>query len=177
MHDGRTNYIGGEWRAAMAGATFESVNPARTEEVLGRYARSQGEDVEAAVAAAVATFPAWRRTPAPARGAIIERMGRLLEARKEELARQMVAEMGKVLVEARGDVQEAIDMAHYIAAFGRLPNGSLVPSERPDIFCAAQRVPVGVVGVITPWNFPIAIPSWKILPALLAGNTVVFKPA
>ncbi len=175
--DGKTNYIGGEWRAAQAGRTFESVNPARTDEVLGRYARSQREDVEAAVEAAALAFRDWRRTPAPARGAILERMGRLMEARKEELARQMVAEMGKVLVEARGDVQEAIDMAHYMANFGRIPNGHIVPSEREDIFCGAQRVPVGVVGVITPWNFPIAIPSWKMFPALLAGNTVVFKPA
>jgi acyl-CoA reductase-like NAD-dependent aldehyde dehydrogenase len=177
MHDGKTNYIGGEWRAARSGQIFESIDPARTDEVLGRYARSQQEDVEAAVAAASAAFPAWRRLPAPARGAILTRMGRLMEARKEELARRMVQEMGKVLVEARGDVQEAIDMAHYIAAFGRLPNGSVVPSEREDIFCMAQRVPVGVVGLITPWNFPIAIPSWKMFPALLAGNTVVFKPA
>lgn len=178
MHaDGRTNFIGGEWVAARSGDTFASVNPARTDEIIGHFARSQKADVEAAVAAAAAAFPSWRRTPAPARGAILERMGRLMEARKEELSRQMVAEMGKVLVEARGDVQEAIDMAHYIAAFGRLPGGSVVPSERPDIFCAARRVPVGVVGAITPWNFPIAIPSWKIFPALLAGNTVVFKPA
>jgi aldehyde dehydrogenase (NAD+) len=178
MHtDGKTNYIGGAWQAAQSGATFESRNPANTDEVLGVYARSQQADVEAAVAAAGAAFREWRRTPAPARGAILERMGRLLEARKEELAWQMVAEMGKVIVEARGDVQEAIDMAHYMANFGRLPNGYLVPSERPDIFCGAQRVPMGVVGMITPWNFPIAIPSWKLFPALLAGNTIVFKPA
>lgn len=177
MHTGETNYIGGSWQAAHAGQTFESVNPAQTDQVLGRYARSQAEDIEAAAAAAAAAYPAWRRTPAPARGAILFRMGQLLEQHKEELARQMVAEMGKVLVEARGDVQEAIDMAYYIAAFGRLPNGSVVPSERADIYCMAQRVPVGVVGMITPWNFPIAIPSWKMFPALLAGNTVVFKPA
>ncbi|MCS6777542.1 MAG: aldehyde dehydrogenase family protein [Chloroherpetonaceae bacterium] len=177
MDQGRTNYIGGEWRPAVSGETFVSVNPARTEEVLGTYARSQAEDVAAAVAAAQAAYPEWRRTPAPARGAILFRMGQLLEQHKESLARQMVHEMGKVLVEARGDVQEAIDMAYYMAAFGRLPNGYLVPSERPDMFCAAQRVPVGVVGMITPWNFPIAIPSWKMFPALLAGNTVVLKPA
>lgn len=175
--DGKTNYIGGTWQAAHSGQTFASVNPANIGETLGTFARSQSEDVAAAVAAAAAAYPAWRKTPAPARGAILTRMGRLMEARKEELARQMVQEMGKVLVEARGDVQEAIDMAYYIAAFGRLPNGSLVPSERPDVYCAAQRVPVGVVGLITPWNFPIAIPSWKMFPALLAGNTIVFKPA
>ena len=177
MHDGRTNYIHDEWKAAQSGQTFESLNPARIDEVLGSYARSQREDIEAAVAAAAKAYPSWRRVPAPKRGAILFRMGQLLERDKEKLARQMVAEMGKVLVEARGDVQEAIDMAFYIAAFGRLPNGSVVPSEREDIHCMAQRVPVGVVGLITPWNFPIAIPSWKMFPALLAGNTIVFKPA
>jgi len=177
MHEGKTNYIAGEWQAARTGETFESVNPAYIEEVLGVYARSRREDVEAAVAAAAKAFPSWRHTPAPKRGAILFRMGQLLERDKEHLARQMVAEMGKVLVEARGDVQEAIDMAYYIAAFGRLPNGSTVPSEREDIYCMAQRVPVGVVGLITPWNFPIAIPSWKMFSALLAGNTIVFKPA
>ncbi|HLK55857.1 MAG TPA: aldehyde dehydrogenase family protein, partial [Chthonomonadaceae bacterium] len=155
MHEGKTNYIAGEWQAARTGETFESVNPAYIEEVLGVYARSRREDVEAAVAAAAKAFPSWRHTPAPKRGAILFRMGQLLERDKEHLARQMVAEMGKVLVEARGDVQEAIDMAYYIAAFGRLPNGSTVPSEREDIYCMAQRVPVGVVGLITPWNFPI----------------------
>jgi acyl-CoA reductase-like NAD-dependent aldehyde dehydrogenase len=177
MHDGETNYINGAWQAARSGQTFESRNPANTEEVIGVYARSQAEEVAEAVQAAQAAYGAWRRTPAPQRGAILTRMGRLMETRKEDLARQMVQEMGKVLVEARGDVQEAIDMAFYMAAFGRLPNGALVPSEREDVFCAAQRVPVGVVGLITPWNFPIAIPSWKMFPALMAGNTVVFKPA
>jgi len=175
--NGKTNYIGGNWTHAIDGETFDSVNPARTAEVIGTFARSKAPDVEAAVAAARASYPAWRRMPSPARGAIISRAAAILEQRKEEIARQMTAEMGKVLVEARGDVQEAIDMGHYIAAFGRMPNGSLVPSERADVFCAAKRVPIGVVGLITPWNFPIAIPSWKMFPALLAGNTVVFKPA
>lgn len=177
LADGKTNYIAGVWLPARSGAAFASVNPARTDETLGMYARSDREDIEAAVAAAAAAYPAWRRTPAPSRAAILTRVGRLLETHKEEIARQMVAEMGKVLVEARGDVQEAIDMAHYMAGFGRMPNGSTAPSERADIFCMAQRVPVGVVGLITPWNFPIAIPSWKMFPALLAGNTIVFKPA
>jgi aldehyde dehydrogenase (NAD+) len=162
---------------ALDGRTFDSVNPARTSEVVGQFSRSGRADVEAAAAAAAGAYPAWRRTPAPERAAIISRAARLLEERKEEISRQMSTEMGKVLVEARGDVQEAIDMAHYIAAFGRMPNGSLVPSERAEVFCAAKRVPIGVVGVITPWNFPIAIPSWKMFPALLAGNTIVFKPA
>ena len=177
MRDGSTNYINGEWRAARDGRTFASYDPANTSEVIGAFARSQADDVADAVGAAQSAYPLWRRVPAPQRGAILTRMGRLMEARKEELARQMTREMGKVLVEARGDVQEAIDMAYYMAAFGRLPNGSLVPSERTDVYCAAQRVPVGVVGLITPWNFPIAIPSWKMFPALMAGNTVVLKPA
>ncbi len=177
MHSGKTNFIGGKWVQAQDGQTFESLNPARTAEVIGRYARSWQADVEAAVTAAAAAYPAWRRIPAPVRGATLFRMGQLLEREKERLARQMVEEMGKVLVEARGDVQEAIDMAYYIAAFGRMPNGSVVPSERAEMFCSAQRMPVGVVGLITPWNFPIAIPSWKMFPALLAGNTVVLKPA
>lgn len=175
--DGATNYIDGKWSQARSGETFESRNPACVDQVLGRFARSRESDIADAVLAASRRFPQWRATPAPARAAILARMGRLLEDRKEELARQMVAEMGKVLVEARGDVQEAIDMAYYIAAFGRMPDGQVVPSERPDIFCMARRVPVGVVGLITPWNFPIAIPSWKMFPALLAGNTIVFKPA
>ncbi len=177
IHNGNSNFIGGEWVGASDGATFESRNPARLNDVVGVFARSGRADVEAAAEAAKRVFPAWRRLPAPARAAILTRVGHLLELRKEEIARQMTTEMGKVLVEARGDVQEAIDMAHYIAAFGRLPNGSVTPSERPEIFCAARRVPIGVVGMITPWNFPIAIPSWKMFPALLAGNTVVFKPA
>jgi aldehyde dehydrogenase (NAD+) len=177
MHDGQTNLIDGVWQGAQSGRTFESINPANTGQVLGIYARSDENDVEAAVRAAAGAYPSWRRTPAPARGAILFRMGQLLEQNKETLAHQMVDEMGKVLVEARGDVQEAIDMAYYIAAFGRMPNGQVTPSERTDIFCMAQRVPVGVVGLITPWNFPIAIPSWKMFPALLAGNTIVFKPA
>lgn len=177
QYDGKTNYINGEWRAARAGETFVSSNPADRDDAIGVFARSQAEDVSAAVGAAQAAYADWRRTPAPARGACLTRMGRLMEQHKEDLSRQMVREMGKVLTEARGDVQEAIDMAYYMAAFGRMPNGQSVPSERTDVFCLAQRVPVGVVGMITPWNFPIAIPSWKMFPALLSGNTIVFKPA
>lgn len=177
MNNGKTNYIGGKWQPAVDGQVFESYNPANLKRKLGSYARSQGEDIRLASTAALTAYPDWRRTPAPERGAILTRMGRLLESHKEEIARQMVEEMGKVLIEARGDVQEAIDMAFYIASFGRLPVGSVVPSERENIFCMAKRVPIGVVGLITPWNFPIAIPSWKMFPALLAGNTIVFKPA
>lgn len=177
MYDGRTNYIAGRWRAASNGATFPSLNPANTEQMIGIFARSGAEDVRQAVEAAEQAYPQWSRVPKPERAALLLRMGRLLEQNKEELARLMVLEMGKVLEEAQGDVQEAIDMAYYMAGFGRMPDGYVVPSERTDIYCAARRVPVGVVGVITPWNFPIAIPSWKIFPALLAGNTVVFKPS
>jgi acyl-CoA reductase-like NAD-dependent aldehyde dehydrogenase len=178
MHnDGSTNYIGGRWRPAQDGRTFESTNPARPSDVIGAFALSGHVDVEEAVCAAAGAYPAWRRMPAPSRAAALARMGQLLQCHKEEIAGLMVREMGKVIVEARGDVQEAIDMAFYMAAFGRMPHGSVVPSERTDVFCYAQRVPMGVVGLITPWNFPIAIPSWKMFPALLAGNTVVFKPA
>lgn len=178
MHnDGKTLFIDGEWRAARAGETFVSANPARRSDVIGKFALGRRADVEDAVAAAAAAYPKWRRTPTPARASMLTRMGQLLTDRKEEIARLMVREMGKVIVEARGDVQEAIDMAFYMAGFGRMPNGSVVPSERADVYCFAERVPVGVVGLITPWNFPIAIPSWKMFPALLAGNTVVLKPA
>jgi alpha-ketoglutaric semialdehyde dehydrogenase len=176
-HDGVTNYIGGKWQPAQSGGTFTSANPANRADTVGVFAMSGRADVNAAVAAAKAAYPGWRQTPAPARAALLTRIGRLLESRKEETARLMVREMGKVIAEARGDVQEAIDMAFYMAGFGRMPNGNVVPSERSDVFCYAQRVPVGVVGLITPWNFPIAIPSWKMFPALLAGNTIVFKPA
>jgi len=176
-YDGITNYIGGCWQPARAGKTFTSLNPSRQSDVIGRFSYSEREDITLAVAAAAAAYPEWRRMPMPRRADVLTRMGHILEERKEELARFMVREMGKVLLEARGDVQEAIDMAFYMAAFGRMPNGRVVPSERPNVFCQAWRVPIGVVGVITPWNFPIAIPSWKIFPALLAGNTIVFKPA
>jgi aldehyde dehydrogenase (NAD+) len=171
------HHIAGRRVEAAGGATFESRNPAHHDEVIGVFARGGAEDVERAVGAASEAFEAWRRTPWPARGEIILRAGRLLEERKEELARLMTREMGKVLVEARGDVQEGIDMAKYIAGAGRRAYGETIPSELPDKFCMTLRQPLGVVGVITPWNFPIAIPTWKLFPALMVGNTVVFKPA
>ncbi len=176
-YHGQTNAVHGAWTSALSGETFASTNPASTEEVLGLFARSGAEDVDAAVQSAKSAYSGWRKTPAPARGALLFRMGQLLQREKERLAGLMVTEMGKVLVEARGDVQEAIDMAYYIAAFGRMPDGGTVASERAEMHCFARRVPMGVVGLITPWNFPIAIPSWKMFPALLAGNTVVLKPA
>jgi len=169
--------IGGRRVAGHDGRTFESRNPAHKDQVVGVFARGSGEDVDAAVAAAQKAFSAWRRTPWPARGEIILRAGLLLQERKEELARLMTQEMGKVLVEARGDVQEGIDMAKFIAGAGRRAYGETVPSELPDKWAMTVRQPLGVVGIVTPWNFPVAIPTWKLFPALMCGNTVVFKPA
>src|SRR5579872_1016452 len=171
------NLIAGKWVQAESGETFDSLNPARTSEVIGVFPRSGKADVVAAVDAAQAAFTAWSRTPVPGRADIILKAGQILEGRKEELARLMTREMGKVLEEARGDVQEAIDMAKYIAGEGRRFFGETVPSELRDKFAMVVRQPFGVVGLITPWNFPMAIPSWKKFPALLAGNTVMFKPA
>lgn len=171
------NFIDGRWVKAKSGETFPSVNPANLQDVVGHFAQSGPGDVKAAVDAAARAYPAWRRTPAPERGEILLKAAFLLETRKEEMAREMTREMGKVIKEARGDVQEAIDMAKYIAGEGRRMFGHTVPSELPNKFAMALRHPLGVVGLITPWNFPVAIPSWKMFPALIAGNTVVFKPA
>jgi aldehyde dehydrogenase (NAD+) len=170
------NYIGGKWVPSRSGETFVSVNPANGE-ILGEVTKSDARDVDDAVQAAQKAFTSWRLTPAPKRAEILYRTHELLQGRKEELARFLTKEMGKVLPEARGDVQEAIDMAAYMAGEGRRLFGVVTPSELPNKFCMAVRDPVGVVAAITPWNFPIAIPSWKMFPALVAGNTVVFKPA
>lgn len=171
------NYIGGKWVESQGGETFESRNPARTDEVIGVFQRSQHADVMAAIDAARSAWHSWRRTPAPLRADIILRVGLLLERHKEDLARLETREMGKVLEEGRGDVQEGIDMAKYIAGEGRRLFGETVPSELRDKFAMSVRQPIGVCGLITPWNFPVAIPTWKLFPALLCGNTVVFKPA
>jgi alpha-ketoglutaric semialdehyde dehydrogenase len=176
MSDLVRNYINGKWVDALSGQTFNSINPA-TEEVVAPVARSGAEDVSVAVEAAKKAYHSWRLTPAPRRGEILYRVGQLLIERKEEIARLMTMEMGKVLAEARGDVQEAIDMAFYMGGEGRRLLGYTAPVEMPNKFGMALRDSVGVVALITPWNFPIAIPSWKSLPALVAGNTVVFKPA
>jgi len=170
------NYIGGEWVDAAGGETFESLNPA-TGELLGAFPRSGATDVDRAVAAAKAAWEDWRLVPAPKRGDVLFRFARLLEGEKDELTRLMSREMGKVLAEAGGDVQEAIDMSVYMAGEGRRLFGQTTPSELRDKFNMSVRMPVGVVGAITPWNFPIAIPAWKIAPALVCGNTVVLKPA
>ena len=171
------NYIDGKWKASRGGGTFDNVNPANCKKVLGRFQLSTQEDVDDAVASAVQSAQLWRNTPAPKRGEILFRAGELLLKQKKSLARDMTSEMGKVIKETSGDVQEAIDMAYYSAGEGRRLMGETVPSELNNKFCMSVRMPVGVVAAITPWNFPIAIPSWKLVPALVAGNTVVFKPA
>ncbi|HTD48101.1 MAG TPA: aldehyde dehydrogenase family protein [bacterium] len=170
------NYINGRWVGARSGAAMESVNPA-TGEVLGLVPKSGPEDVDDAVRAAAAAFASWRKTPAPRRAEILFRVAERLVTHKEDLARLMTQEMGKVLAETRGDVQEAIDMSYFIAGEGRRLHGYTAPSEMPHKAAYCVRSPLGVVGIITPWNFPMAIPSWKIVPALVCGNTVVFKPA
>src|SRR5260221_9779815 len=176
MADLVRNFIGGEWVAAISGETFNSINPA-TEELIAPVARSGVEDVTAAVEAAKHAYKNWRLLPAPRRGEILFRVAQLLTERKEALAQLMTQEMGKVIAEARGDVQEAIDMAFFMGGEGRRLLGYTAPVELPNKFGMAIRDSIGVVALITPWNFPIAIPSWKSLPALIAGNTVVFKPA
>ncbi|HLI88684.1 MAG TPA: aldehyde dehydrogenase family protein [Ktedonobacteraceae bacterium] len=170
------NYIGGKWVGAQSGKTFPNYNPA-TGALLGHFPLSEKADVDAAVAAARAAFERWRLVPAPKRGEILYRTGELLIRHKEELARIMTQEMGKVLKETRGDVQEGIDMAYYMGGEGRRLFGYSVPVELPNKSGLAMRDPVGVVACITPWNFPVAIPTWKMFPALVAGNTIVFKPA
>ena len=170
------NYIGGAWIDASGDESFDSVNPA-TGDVLGTFPRSSVEDVDRAVEAAKEAYESWRLVPAPKRAEILFRVAQRFIDRKDELTELMVREMGKVRAEAGGDVQEAIDMTFYMAGEGRRLFGQTTPSEMPDKFQMSVRMPVGVVGAITPWNFPIAIPSWKIAPALVCGDTVVFKPA
>jgi aldehyde dehydrogenase (NAD+) len=170
------NYIGGKWQDAHSGQTFPNYNPA-TGEVIGYFPLSGEAEANAAVAAARAAFEKWRLVPAPKRGEILFRTGELLTRYKEDLARTMTQEMGKVLKETRGDVQEGIDMAYYMGGEGRRLFGYTVPVELPNKSGMALRDPVGVVACITPWNFPVAIPTWKMFPALVAGNTIVFKPA
>ena len=171
------NFIAGEWKHPKSARAFDNRNPADTQDLVGTFADSGPEDVEQAIAAAHEAFPAWKALPAPRRGEILYRAAELLVKRKEQLARDMTREMGKVLDETRGDVQEAIDMTYYMAGEGRRQFGQTTPSEMPDKFQMSVRQPVGIAGLITPWNFPMAIPSWKMMPALILGNTVVIKPA
>ncbi len=170
------NYIGGQWVPARSGRTFQNFNPA-TCEVLGAFPDSGAEDLDAAVQAARAAMRGWQLTPAPKRGEMLYRLGQLIAEHKETLAQAATREMGKILIETRGDVQEGVDMAYLAAGEGRRMYGVTTPSEMPNKWAMSVRVPIGVVGVITAWNFPFAVPTWKIFPALLAGNTVVFKPS
>jgi len=170
------NYIGGRWVESKSGEEFDRKNPA-TGDMIGTFTKSTSEDVDAAVAAAREAFKSWRLYPAPRRGEILFRVAQALLDRKEELAREMTEEMGKVITETRGDVQEGIDMTFYIAGEGRRLWGQTTPSELPNKMNMSVRKPLGVCGIITPWNFPMAIPTWKIMPALVSGNTLVFKPA
>jgi aldehyde dehydrogenase (NAD+) len=170
------NWINGRWQDARSGQTFERENPA-TGEIVGRFPDSSGDDVAAAVEAAADAFEGWRATPAPKRAEILFRAAEMLLAGKEDLARDVTIEMGKVIAEARGDVQEAIDMTYYVAGEGRRQAGQTIPSELPNKLCMTFRQPHGVVAAITPWNFPTAIPCWKLMPALVTGNTAVFKPS
>jgi acyl-CoA reductase-like NAD-dependent aldehyde dehydrogenase len=171
------NFIDGEWVPAASGNTFENRNPADRNDLVGVFADSGPEDVEKAVAAASEAFKRWKAVPAPKRGEILYRAAEIMVRRKEEFSRDMTREMGKVLAETRGDVQECIDMTYYMAGEGRRQFGQTTPSELANKFQMSVRMPVGVAGLITPWNFPMAIPSWKMMPALILGNTVVVKPA
>lgn len=168
------NYINGKWVTGKR--KFQTINPAN-EELLAEIAQAETSDVEAAVGAAAEAFKSWRLVPAPIRGELLFKIGDILKQKKEDLARLLTQDMGKVLSEARGDVQEAIDMAYYMGGEGRRLLGYTAPVEMPNKFGMAVRDPAGVVGLITPWNFPIAVPSWKIFPALVAGNTVIWKPS
>ncbi len=171
------NLIGGQWVATATGKTMLNLNPADHSDVIGAFPSSHAEDVALAVAAAKKAFATWRLVPAPKRAEILFRTANILLQNKEKNARDMTREMGKVLAETRGDVQEAIDEAFYVAGEGRRLFGITTPSELQNKFAMSVRMPVGVVGLITPWNFPMAIPSWKLFPALVAGNTCVIKPA
>jgi alpha-ketoglutaric semialdehyde dehydrogenase len=171
------NFIDGEWVESTTGETFEDRNPADTRDVVGIFQKSGKEDVDAAIEAAKRAFAKWRLVPAPRRAEIVYRAAEMLLERKEEYSRDMTREMGKVLKETRGDTQEAIDTAYYMAGEGRRMFGPTTPSELPNKFAMAVRQPLGVCCMITPWNFPMAIPSWKLLPAIVCGNTCVIKPA
>ena len=171
------NFIGGEWVAPVDGRYFQNRNPADTDDLIGRFPDSGPRDVEAAVRSARRGFALWSRTPAPARGDVLRRVGDLLVERKDAIADAMTREMGKVLAETRGDVQEGIDTAYYAATEGRRLFGHVVPSELRSKWAMSYRRPIGVAGLITPFNFPMAIPTWKMFPALLCGNAVIIKPS
>lgn len=170
-------YIDGAWVESVSGETFASDNPAKPKQILGTFQKACKEDVDKAAKAAEAAFPKWCETPAPRRGLVLLRAAQLLRDNKEQLAREMTMEMGKVIQESRGDIQEAIDVTEYMAGEGRRLLGFTTPSELRKKLCLTIRMPVGICGLITPWNFPMAIPAWKIMTALICGNTVLFKPS
>src|SRR5687767_10413057 len=171
------NYVDGQWVKSSTGKTFDNLNPANQDDVIGTFQDSNADDLNAAVDAASRAYESWRLTPAPHRAEFLYRVGDILKRRKEEMAREMTREMGKVVDETKGDIQEAIDMAFLAAGEGRRLFGVTTPSELHNKFNMAVRMPLGVAGLITPWNFPMAIPAWKGMAALICGNTVVIKPA
>jgi aldehyde dehydrogenase (NAD+) len=169
------NYIGGEWVKSSSGEWFDNINPADTTDIVGRFPKSNSDDVKKAIAAAKSAATRWRRTPAPKRAEILFKLGEILRENKDQFTRDMTREMGKVTKESGGDVQEAIDCTYYTAGEGRRLHGFTTPAEMPNKFAMCVRQPVGLCGLITPFNFPMAIPSWKLIPALVCGNTVVLK--
>jgi aldehyde dehydrogenase (NAD+) len=171
------NFVDGQWTASSSGRVFENRNPANADDLIGAFQESTPDDAQRAIEAAARAYETWRLVPAPRRAEMLFRAAQLIAERKESFARDMTREMGKVLEETRGDVQEAIDMTFFMAGEGRRLYGQTVPSELRDKFAMSVRQPMGVCAVITPWNFPMAIPSWKIIPALVCGNTIVFKPS
>lgn len=177
MHELLRNFIDGAWVEGSTRKTIDNTNPADARQILGQVVRSTKEDTQRAIAAAKSAFDGWRRVPAPRRGGIVLEAMRLMNQRKEALARALTLEEGKTLAESLGEVQKAINVLEFMAGEGRRLNGTTVPSELPRTFAYTVRAPLGVVGVVTPWNFPVCIPAWKIAPALVAGNTIVFKPA
>ncbi len=170
-------FIDGSWINSASGETFESDNPAKPKQILGIFQKGCKEDVDRATEAAEKALRRWRETPAPKRGLVLLRAAQLLRKNKERLAKEMTMEMGKVIEESRGDVQEAVDITEYMAAEGRRLFGSTTPSEMKKKLCFTMRLPIGICGLITPWNFPMAIPAQKIMTALICGNTIVFKPS
>src|SRR6266699_5669425 len=171
------NFIGGKWTESSSSRTVNNVNPANTDDVIGTVRQATREEARAAVDAASEAFQSWRRTPAPSRGKIVAKAARLMEEAKEELAQILTREEGKTLSESRGELQRSINVAEFCAGESRRMNGETILSELPSNFAYTSKQPLGVVACVTPWNFPVAIPTWKIAPALVAGNAVVFKPA
>ncbi|HET7869398.1 MAG TPA: aldehyde dehydrogenase family protein, partial [Actinomycetota bacterium] len=170
------NFIGGEWRESTGGR-IPDVNPADTTDVVADAPSSTAAEAAEACEAAAAAFEGWRNTPAPVRGQILYRVQRRMEERRQELAEALTREEGKTLSESRGEIQRAINVVEFFAGEARRITGETIPSELPHNFCYTIKQPVGPVAVVTPWNFPVAIPIWKMAPALVSGNTVVFKPA